>query len=629
VHWAHRVRDRFPDGQLYVNLRGFDPAQSPTSPSAALRDCLDALGIPAERIPHGLQAQANLYRTTLATRRMLVVLDNARDAAQVRPLLPGSDGCLVVVTSRNQLVGLVTGEGAHPVTVDVFSGAQATDLLAMRLGAGRLNAEPAAAQQIVERCAGLPLALAIVAARLATNPTFPVTTVARDLARTRQRLDSFAGEDPATDVRTVLSWSYRILDAEAARLLRLMGLLHLGPDVGIAAAASLADLSPAQARPLLDQLVRSHLLIEPAPDRFAFHDLLRAYAAELAHSTDTAPDRDAALVRLLNQYLHSTHAAAVALQHFDLATPPAQLVEGHPETFTSHEAALSWLVTERAALVAAVGRAHDSGLFTHCWHIARNIHDFLVAQGHWHETDWVARTALTAAQHADHSAAQLSAHRAVAHARTLLGRHEQAEEHLRHALRLAGALRDPVQAAYCEHNLAIVCQSQGRLSEALERDRSALAAFQLAGHTRGVTLALNGMGWLLVAAGEYQKALDYGHRALTLVRTTGAWQREATILDTIAYAHLHLGQHQLAVDQFGHSLELSRKAGNRYLEAAVLARLGDAHQAGGQWEPARTDWRHALEILETLDQVPPHARAHDGYNELPDATSLRARLRDT
>jgi DNA-binding SARP family transcriptional activator/tetratricopeptide (TPR) repeat protein len=627
VHWAHRVRGRFPDGQLYVNLCGFDPTQSPTSPTAALRDCLDALGISAESIPDGVRAQANLYRTTVAERRMLVLLDNARDAEQVRPLLPGSGGCLVVVTSRNLLAGLVTAEGARPVTVDLLSTVEAVELLTVRLGAGRISREPSAVRQIVESCAGLPLALTIVAARLAINPELPLAHVAAELTGMRQRLDSFAGEDAATDVRTVFSWSYRILDADAARLFRLMGLLQAGPDIGATAAANLAGLSPTQVRPLLDRLVRGHLLAEPAPGRFAFHDLLRAYAAELAHATDTAPDRDSALGRLLDYYAQSAHAAAAILQYFDLAVPPAGPAEVHAEVFTSAEPALAWLVTERAALVATVGRAYDGGFFAHSWLIARNIQDFLVAQGHWHEMDQVQRVALTAARQTDDSAAQVSAHRALAHAQTLAGRHEQAEEHLRGALRLASALGDPVQVAYCEHNLAIVRQAQGRKSEALEHEGRALEEFQLAGDTRGVILTLNGMAWMLIAACEYEQALEYGHRALAVVRTTGAWPREATIRDTIAYAHLHLGHAQLAVDHFRQSLDLSRKAGNRYQEAAILARLGDAHQAGDELPSARTAWRQAIEILETLDQVSHQPRAHDGYNRLPDATSLRARLR--
>ena len=627
VHWAHRVRGRFPDGQLYVNLRGFDSAQSPTSPTAALRDCLDALGIPAERIPDGVQAQTNLYRTTMAGRRILVVLDNARDAEQVRPLLPGSRGCLVVVTSRNQLVGLVTAEGAHPLTLDLLTAAEAYDLLILRLGADRIRSEPSPAQQIIECCAGLPLALAIVAARLATNPNLPLATVAQELTRTRDRLDSFAADDAATDVRAVFSWSYRVLDPGAARLFRLMGLLQLGPDIGTTAAANLAGLSPAEARPLLDRLVRSHLLTEPAPRRYAFHDLLRAYAAELAHTSETQRDRDAALGRLLDYYVHSARAAAVILHYLDPAFPSVAQVDVRVEEFTSAEPALAWLITEQAALAVAVGHACDSGFFPHSWQIAFIIQNFMAARGQWHEMHRVQRVALTAAQQADHSAAQVSAHRAVAHADTLLGRHQEAEEHLRRALRLAGTLGDPAQVAYCESNLSLVCQSQGRNAEALEHGRRALEAFQVSGHTWGLTVALNSMGWLLVAAGEYEEALDYGHRALAVVRSTGAWQREAVILDTIAYAHLGLGQHQLAVDHFRQSLELFRKAGHRYHEAAILTRLGDAHQAGADGESARTAWRQALEIVETLDQVAAHPSAHDGYNRLPDAGSLEARLR--
>jgi DNA-binding SARP family transcriptional activator/tetratricopeptide (TPR) repeat protein len=626
VHWAHRVQGRFPDGQLYVNLRGFDPAESPTSPSAALRDCLDALGVPAERIPDGLPAQANLYRTMLAERRVLVVLDNARDAEQVRPLLPGSRGCLVVVTSRNQLVGLVAAEGAHPLTLDVLSAVEAHDLLAQRLGVDRVRNEPAATEHIIGCCAGLPLALSIVAARLATNPTLSLATVAGELTRTPDRLDLFAGDDAVTDIRTVFSWSYRALDGEAAHVFRLMGLFQVGPDIGTAAAASLAGLSSMRARPLLDRLVRGHLLTEPAHGRFAFHDLLRAYAAELAHTIDTTQDHDAALGRLLDYYLHSAHAAALALQHFDLATPSAMRPDGGAEAFTGHEPALAWLVTECASLVAAVSRASDSAFFTHSWQLARSLQEFLATQGNWHQLHHVQRAALTAAEQADHPAAQASAHRAIAHAATLLGDHQQAEGHLRRALDLVRTLGDLVHEAYCEHNLAIVCQSQGRPQEALDHERRALQVFHDAGHSRGEAVALNSIGWFLASAGEYQQALDYAQQALAVLRTTGFWQRESTILDTIAYAHLHLSQYRLALDYYRQGLNLSRRAGNRYQQTAILARLGDAYQANDEPELARDAWRQALEILETLDDPTPHPSTYDGYNKLPDMASLHAKL---
>ncbi|HEU4425402.1 MAG TPA: BTAD domain-containing putative transcriptional regulator, partial [Pilimelia sp.] len=302
VHWAHRVRGRFPDGQLYVNLRAFDPAGTPTSPDEAVRGFLDALDVPARRIPTDLAGQAALYRSLLADRRVLILLDNARDAQQVRPLLPGAPGCLVLITSRNQLTSLVAAEGAHPVPLDLLTASAARQLLSRRLGASRTAAEPEAVDEIIERCAGLPLALAVVAGRAATQPRLPLAALAGELRDAQSRLDALHGGDHAADVRTVFSWSYRTLGARAARLFRLLG-LHPGPEVGIPAAARLAGLPADDVRPLLAELTRAHLVVEHAAGRFTCHDLLRAYAAELARLVDPDRERRAALHRIIDHYL--------------------------------------------------------------------------------------------------------------------------------------------------------------------------------------------------------------------------------------------------------------------------------------------------------------------------------------
>jgi hypothetical protein len=309
VHWAHRVAGRFPDGQLYVNLRGFGPAGTAVDPGQALSGFLDALGVPAARIPADLDARAGLYRSLLAGKRVLVVLDNARSADQVRPLLPGSPGCLAVVTSRDQLAGLVATEGARPLPLDLLTTADARELLTQRLGEARVAAEPQAAGDIIAACARLPLALTIAASRAATNPGFPLAAVAAELGEACCALDPFHGSDHATDVRAVFSWSYRALSPEAARLFRLLG-LHPGPDIPVAAAASLAAVPPARARMVLAELTRTHLLAEPAPGRYALHDLLRAYASEQAHAHETQSDRHAAVHRVLDHYLHTAHSDA-------------------------------------------------------------------------------------------------------------------------------------------------------------------------------------------------------------------------------------------------------------------------------------------------------------------------------
>ena len=628
LHWAHRVHSKFPDGQLYVNLRGFDPAATPIDPSEVLREFLDALGVPVERLPDGVEAQAKLYRTLVAERRMLIVLDNARDAEQVRPLLPGSGGCLVVVTSRSQLTGLVVAEGAHPMTLDLLSTAEARELLTHRLGANRVGNEAVATDRLIECCGGLPLALSVVAARLVANPNLSLTAVADELIHTRERLDLFAGDDAATDVRAVFSWSYRILGEQAARLFRLAG-MHPGGDIGALAAAHLVGLSPVQARPLLTQLVRAHLLTEQAPGRYAFHDLLRAYAAELALTIDSEHDRKTALCRLLDYYLHTAHAAALALQYSitDLVTPAGADLRGRAEEFTRHEAALAWLVTERPSLIAAVSRARDAGYFTHCWQLARVLQEFLGVQGHWHDLHQVQQIALEAAERAENPAAQAAAHRALAYADTLLGHYQQAENHLQHALHGYRELDDLVHEGYCRHNLSMVYSAQGRQHEALDNERSTLEIFQRAGHLRGEAIALNMIGGELNAIGEHEQALLHGQQALILHRQTEEWQRDSYILDTVADAHYHLGHYQLAQDCYRQAAGVCQQIGNRHEEAALLAHLGDAHHAAEEPELARDAWQQALNIVETFDRLGPGLLASDGNKRLPDVEPLRAKLR--
>ncbi|WP_449348375.1 BTAD domain-containing putative transcriptional regulator [Streptomyces shaanxiensis] len=285
VHWGRRIALRFPDGQLYLNLRGFDPVGAPVPPVQALRTLLEALGVAPRELPEDQDALAARLRTVLTGRRVLILLDNARDAGQIRPLLPGAPGCLVIVTSRNRLGGLVAVDGAHPLRLDVLTAREGHDLLLRRLGAARVTAEPRAVREIVDLCARLPLALAVAAARAADRTAFPLASLAAELAEGHGSLDAFTDTDQAADVRAVLSWSYHALSPGAARLFRLL-VLHPGPDVSLSAAASLAGLGTAAARSLLAELVHTHLVDEPAPGRYAWHDLLRAYAAELSAGTD-------------------------------------------------------------------------------------------------------------------------------------------------------------------------------------------------------------------------------------------------------------------------------------------------------------------------------------------------------
>jgi tetratricopeptide (TPR) repeat protein len=613
VCWAHRVAARFPDGQLYVNLRGFDPTGTAMSPAEAIRGFLEALDVPSHGVPTSLAAQVGLYRSLLANRRVLVILDNARDVEQIRPLLPGSPTCLAVVTSRVQLSGLVATEGAEPVPVDLLTPAEARELLARRLGTARVAGEPDAVNEIVERCARLPLALAVVAARAAAHPGFPLTTLAAELGEAfsgrpgvgsdeaQGRLNAFDGGDPATDVRAVFSWSYRSLTAEAARLFRLLG-LHPGPDIGVPAAASLAGVSPAQVRGRLTELARAHLVTEHSPGRFTFHDLLRAYAAELAGSVDTEADRRAALGRVLDHYLHSAHAAALLLQP---GRDPILPDPAAAEPFVDDRQALEWFTAEHHVLVAAITHAADLGFDGHAWRLAWSMVDFFLRRGHWLDHAATQEVALAAARRSGDIAGQANAHRDLARAYARIGREDEATCQFRQALELFERLGDPTGKARTHHALASMLERQGFPREALHQAQQAHDLYRTAGHLSGQASTLNGIGWAYALLGDYEQGLACCEQALNLLQRTGDRHGEANTWDSLGYAHHKLGRHGDAVACYQRALEGYRRIGERWEEAETLSRLGDTHFAAGEEEAAHLAWERAAAILDELGH--PHA----------------------
>jgi tetratricopeptide (TPR) repeat protein len=601
VHWAHRVARQFPDGQLYVNLRGFDPGGSVMNPAEAVRGFLDALEMAPQRIPVGLDAQAALYRSLLSGRRMLVVLDNARDAGQVRPLLPGAPGCLVLVTSRNQMSGLVAADGAYSVALDLLTPAESRQLLVSRLGPDRVTAEPQAVDEIIARCARLPLAMAIVAARAATHPHFPLHTLAADLRDSHNRLDAFAGGDPATDVRAVFSWSYYTLTQDAARLFRLLG-LHPGPDISAPAAASLTALPPLQVRPMLAELARAHLIAEHVPGRYTFHDLLRIYAHEVAHSADTDDQRHSATYRMLDHYLHTGHTAERLLDpgREPIALLPPQLGTT-PEELADHEQAMAWFTTEHGVLLAAVAHAADAGFDTHAWQLAWILTNYLDRQGYWQDQAATGRAALNAARRLADPSAQAHAHRLLARPYIHLGRYDEAYTHLQHVLDLERRSGDLAGQAHIYLVLAVVWDRQGRHAEALDHAQQALDQFRAAGHQGGQARALNAVGWYHSQLGNHHEALTACQQALTLNQVTGERFGEAATWDSLGYAHHHLGHHEQAITCYQHALDLVRNLGDRYYEANALIHLGETHHAAGNPNAARDAWQQALTILNDID----------------------------
>ena len=612
VHWARQAAGRFPGGQLYVNLRGFGPSADPLPPAEALRAFLDALHVPAAQIPAGLEARQALYRGLLAGQRVLILLDNARDPAQVRPLLPASREALVLVTSRNELTGLVAADGACPLSLDVLTDAEARELIAGRIGADRVAAEPAAADDLVRLCARLPLALAIAAARAAAQPAFPLAALAAELRDARGRLDALSTGEDATDVRAVLSWSYQNLPAPAARMFRLLA-MHPGPDITAPAAASLAALPLPRARAQLRELTRCHLLAEPAPGRYAFHDLLRAYAGEQARAEDAPLERQAAVGRSLDHYLHTAHAAAMLLNaHRSPITPLPPRPGTAPERLDGHAPALAWFSAEHHVLMAVIDQAARDGFDVHAWQLPWTLVDFFNWQGHWPDLAAAQRSALAAAERLGDVAAQADLHRTIGQARFALRSWDDARAHLSLALDLYRDRGDHAGQARVHIGLGHVLDRLGLYREALGHAREALGLFETAGQRSGQARALNNMGWYHAQLGDYRQALVRSKQALALQHELGDRCGEAHTWDSLGYAHHHLGHFAKAARCYQQAICLYVELGDRHGQAEALDHLGDMRRAAGSPQAAIATWRQALDILDALQH--------------PDAGQIREKL---
>ena len=613
VHFGHQAAGLFPDGQLYVNLAGFGPSGSPLTPGRAVRGFLDALGIAPEHIPADLDGQAGLYRSLLAGRRMLVVLDNAADELQVRPLLPGSPGCLAVVTSRRQLAGLAATEGAVLITLDCLPQAEALQLLAARLGAGRVAAEPGAAADLVALCAGLPLALAIAAARGAARPGFSLAALAAELRDAAGRLDALDAGDTVASVRGVFSWSYQQLSTDAARVFRLLG-LHPGPDTSAPAAASLAGTDEPAARRVLRELTRANLINEHVSGRYAFHDLLRAYAAARAGDTDSAAEREAAVGRVLDHHLHTAARAArlinPAMEPVALAPPRPGAT---PEQPADYSQAMAWFAAEHEVLLAAVTLAAESGFDSHAWQLPWAMTSFLQPRGYWQEWAAAQRIALAAATRLADAAGQALSGRILAIACTELGDHDQARGHYARSLALYQRLGNRLGEAKIQHSLAVLAARQGHYADALGHAKQALRLYQAIGDKAYEASALNNVGWYHALLSDYQQARAFCCQAVTLNAETGQRKAEGNAWDSLGYAEHHLGNLAQAAGCYQRALSLIGEAGDRFDEAEVLIHLGDTRHAAGELAQAREAWQQALDILDDLDH--------------PDADQVRAKLR--
>jgi tetratricopeptide (TPR) repeat protein len=611
VHWAHRVRGRFHDGQLYVNLRGHDPDGQALEPVTAVRQLLNALGVSSDAVPANLDAAVGWYRSLLVGKRVLVVLDNARDAGQVRSLVPGASGCMVVVTSRNELPGLVAVDGALPLTLDLFSAAEAGRMLAGRLGAERVAAEATAVDAIIAQCAGLPLALAVVVGRVVSRPRLALAEVAAELCDTGGLGALSGGDDPRSDVRATFSWSVRALDGEAARMFRLLA-VHPGPDVAAPAVASLSGIPPRLVRALLAKLTGAHLVTEHVSGRFVLHDLLRAYAAEEAAGHDA--ERRAALHRLLDHYVHTVLTArrVIAPQRRSPTTPTTPRPGVYPEQLTDLPAAVTWFHQEHAAVVALIPRAAEAGFDRHASQLAAAFFTFFRRHGLWHEGIVTQQAALSAVRRLGDEREQAYVLHRLGLIHAQLGRGAEAGDHQYRALELFTRLDDRIGMAATHLSLHTAAERPAEHAEQADHATRALHLYREAGDRMGQADALSAVGREHVDRGDIDAALLTCRQALALHSEADDRFGQAGDLTGLGEAYRRLGSHREATRCYEAAARLHRELGVHYDEAISLVALGDAQHAGGDPAAARETWHQALTILDQLSH--------------PGAADVRAKL---
>jgi DNA-binding SARP family transcriptional activator/transcriptional regulator with XRE-family HTH domain/tetratricopeptide (TPR) repeat protein len=518
VHWAHHIADRFPDGQLFVNLRGSGPSGTPILATDAVRGFLTALGVPPALIPPDTDRQAALYRTLLADRRMLIVLDNAQDAEQVRPLLPGSPGCMVLVTSRNRLTGLAAAEGARLIALSVLTEAESQDLLALNLGTVRAMAEPVAVSELIAQCGGLPLALCDVAARAIARPGLPLAALAAEMRDARRRLDVLETGESATSVRMVFSWSRAKLGERASRMFRLLG-IHPGPDITVSVAATLAGLSRKEAYLALAELCDEHLLTEYVPGRYICHDLLRSYAVEEAMTRESEADRYAAVHRVLDHYLHVAGAASGFLRDGHTEVPRTRPRPGVMlEEIRGPAQAAEWFENEQHVLLAVIGQAAESGYAPHAWQLPWVAGWYFQDKACWQRLAVAQESALAVAAGLGDLVGLAMARQQLGWLRFLLGDNVSAGRHLDEAIELARQLGDGRLFALAVLSRAYVLQAQDRIMEALVQAWQALRLYRALGDQRGEARALYAIGWHLMQLGHPQHAIHFSSRALMACR---------------------------------------------------------------------------------------------------------------
>ncbi|HYQ61999.1 AfsR/SARP family transcriptional regulator [Actinophytocola sp.] len=590
LHWAHRNLRRFPDGQLFVDLHGFSPTGRPAHPADVLGGFLDALGVDRDHQPAELDRRAESYRSLVADRRMLIVLDNVATTDQVIPLLPGGHHCTVMITSRNQLHGLIARHGARPVHLDVLTDAEAHALLTTALGPDHAHADPRVITELVELCGRFPLALGLIAARGAADPRLPLRDIAADLRALGP--DALDSDDPTASLPAVLSWSLRHLTDRQREVFALLSIAP-GPDTGLPAAVCLTGLAEREAHAALQALIDASLVERTAGGRYAMHDLVRAYATTTADALP-AEVREAALGRVLDHYTHTAYLAdqLVHPQHHAVRLdPPAG--GAHLPPLPDASAAWAWLDTEHACLLAAQQTAGAHNRYAAVWWLAWSLHTFHYRRGHRHDQLTAWQAAADAAVHLPDPTAHAHSHRLLGLAHARLDHHADALHHLRHALTIAEHHRDPTEQAHAHNELGMVCAQRGDDRQALAHARQALDLYRGLDKPMWEARALNGVGWCAAQLGDYETAREHCQAALTLNRQQHSVDGEAAVLDSLGYIDHHSGRHTQAIDHYTNAVALYRDLGNAFEAADTLETLGQTHRAIGQLTQARTVLREA------------------------------------
>ena len=594
LQWAHRVAHRFPDGCLYFDLRGFDPLAPETGPGPTLGKALRRLGVDHHHLPGDVEDQADLYRTMLAGRRVLIVLDNARDAQQVRPLLPASADSFTVVTSRDRLIGLIGLDGAAPVPLGVLTGEESAAVLG-RFVADDL-AESRAAKRIIAVCAGLPLALCLAGAWAAANPGLPLASLADRLESTGNVLRVLSSDDPTADPRTVFSCSYQELGSRARRAFRLLG-LHPGPDVTAAALAGLADLAPREAEETLRELATVQLVHEHRPGRFVVHDLLRVFAAERLEAEATAAERSEAARRMLEHYLYSADRADRLLASYrdriDLGEPPPDV---RPEAIDGLRRAREWLAAEYPVLLALVRLEVDPEHDQLIWKLAWCLVEYIMVRHRGQDMVACQSAALAAARRSREVFAEVVSLGYLAAGLLYLEDHEAARIRLDRAMSLAEEHDMPWVKGFVLYGLGVAAGRGERHEEAIGYAGLAREHFREVEDEVWEARAEHVIGWHSARLGRFAEASASFERILAVGRAAGVEVAEATAHFGYGYIAQRERRFEEALERYGRALGTYRAHGMEPTAAFVMEHVGETRLAMGDGAAARAEWARARRL---------------------------------